>query len=288
MTVTMERMLPLYEAKMLDAYDHRDADVYKSDTAGKRQNQPHYLTDQEKIDWAREAVPISWIREEVLPEGVPEWQIGFSNVTSATNERTMLSAALPRAGVGNSYPVIMGEGRECLLSVFNSFVFDYVTRLKVAGLNLNYFYVKQLPVVPPPVFDASCPWAPMESLRDWITRKVLALSCTSTSMLPMSEELVGHPQVYPWEPEGRFLLRSEIDAAMFHVYGIVRDDVDYIMDTFRIVRQNDETVCGEYRTKRVILGIYDAMQWAIDTGIPYEPIVDIAPLPVAHDESAAK
>ena len=27
---TVERMLPLYEAKMLDAYDHRDADVYKS------------------------------------------------------------------------------------------------------------------------------------------------------------------------------------------------------------------------------------------------------------------
>jgi len=26
----MERMLPLCEAKMLDSYDHRDADVYRS------------------------------------------------------------------------------------------------------------------------------------------------------------------------------------------------------------------------------------------------------------------
>jgi hypothetical protein len=61
---------------------------------------------------------------------------------------------------------------------------------------------------------------------------------------------------------------------MFHLYGIERDDVDYIMNTFPIVREHDEAAHGEYRTKRLILEIYDAMQRAIDTGIPYVPAVD--------------
>ena len=39
-----KRMLPLYEAKMVDFFNHRAADVVKSETAVNRQNQPRYLT----------------------------------------------------------------------------------------------------------------------------------------------------------------------------------------------------------------------------------------------------
>ena len=38
-----------------------------------------------------------------------------------------------------------------------------------------------------------------------------------------------------------------------------RDAVAYIMDTFSIVRRKDEENHGEYRTKRLILEVYDAM-----------------------------
>jgi hypothetical protein len=43
-----------------------------------------------------------------------------------------------------------------------------------------------------------------------------------------------------------------------------------IMDTFPIVRRRDEAKQGEYRTKRVILEIYDEMAEAMRTGIPYK------------------
>jgi hypothetical protein len=49
--------------------------------------------------------------------------------------------------------------------------------------------------------------------------------------------------------EQRFLLRCELDAACFHLYGIGRDDVDYIMETFLIVKRKDEQRYDEYRTK---------------------------------------
>ena len=46
---------------------------------------------------------------------------------------------------------------------------------------------------------------------------------------------------------------------MFHLYGVPRDDADYIMDTFPIVRRKDEETYGEFRTKHLILDRYDAM-----------------------------
>jgi hypothetical protein len=55
-----------------------------------------------------------------------------------------------------------------------------------------------------------------------------------------------------WDSDRRFILRAELDAAFFHLYGISRDDAAYIMDTFHIVRGSDEKAHGEYRTKNVI------------------------------------
>jgi hypothetical protein len=57
-----------------------------------------------------------------------------------------------------------------------------------------------------------------------------------------------------------------------------RDAVAYIMDTFPIVRRKDEEKYnGDYRTKRVILEIYDAMQESIRTGKPYQTRLDPPP-----------
>lgn len=60
--------------------------------------------------------------------------------------------------------------------------------------------------------------------------------------------------------------------------------MDYIMETFPIVKRKDEQKYGEYRTKRVILKIYDAMTEAIRTGQPYQTLLDPPPADsaVAH------
>ena len=49
-------------------------------------------------------------------------------------------------------------------------------------------------------------------------------------------------------------MRCELDALYFHLYGISSaTDVEYIMETFPIVKRKDEAAHGEYRSKRVIL-----------------------------------
>ena len=64
---------------------------------------------------------------------------------------------------------------------------------------------------------------------------------------------------------------------MFHLYGVDPDGVDYVMETFPIVKRKDLAAHGEYRTKRLILEVYDAMQKAIDTGTEYQTVLDPPP-----------
>ena len=46
---------------------------------------------------------------------------------------------------------------------------------------------------------------------------------------------------FRWDEERRFLLRYELDAAFFHLYGINRDDAASILDTLPIVKRKDES-----------------------------------------------
>ena len=57
------------------------------------------------------------------------------------------------------------------------------------------------------------------------------------------------------------------------------------MNASIIVKRRDEKQHGGYRTKRVILEIYDAMQEAIDTGQPYQTLLDPPPGPPSDSDS---
>ena len=56
------------------------------------------------------------------------------------------------------------------------------------------------------------------------------------------------------------------------------------METFPVVKKKDIQQHGTYRTKLTILEIYDAMQRAIETGEPYQTLLDPPPADprVAH------
>jgi hypothetical protein len=66
------------------------------------------------------------------------------------------------------------------------------------------------------------------------------------------------------------MLRAEIDAAFLYLFGMQRDEAEYVLGQFPIVKRKDEAEFGEYRTKRLILETYDAIQEAIKTGVPFE------------------
>ena len=122
-----------------------------------------------------------------------------------------------------------------------------------------------------------------------MSKIVLVLCYTSWDLSKVGKDIkyIGPP--FRWNEDRRFLLRCELDAIYFHLYEIARDDVDYIMETFPIVRKKDEAKYGEYRTKRVILEVYDRIAESIRTGEPYQTLLDPPPADpsLAHPPKAS-
>jgi hypothetical protein len=143
--------------------------------------------------------------------------------------------------------------------------------------NLSYFVIEQLPVLSPGSFDKAAAWSGSETVADWIMPRALELTFTSWDVEQFARDLayVGPP--YQWDPNRRFLLRAELDAAFFQLYGIARHDVDHILETFEIIRRQEEQRHSEYRTKRVILEIYDEMADAQRMGRAYRTRLDPPP-----------
>ena len=142
---------------------------------------------------------------------------------------------------------------------------------------MTYFVLKQLPAPSPETYNSPVSWLGHAAPVDWIEQRVLELSFTAWDMEPFAHDLGDAGAPFRWDEERRFGMRAELDAAFFHLYGIERDDVDYIMETFPIVKRKDEQRYGSFRTKELILDVYDAMAEAIRTGKPYQTILDPPP-----------
>ncbi len=61
-----------------------------------------------------------------------------------------------------------------------------------------------------------------------------------------------------WDEKERIHLQSQLDALFFILYGIEREDVDYIMETFPIIKKQDKEKYGKYLRKHLILEYYNA------------------------------
>ena len=251
--------MPLYEAKMIHHYDTRWA-TYEDDGSTR------LMTIDEKAQRLH-PMPRYWVHEDEIDKKIEgkadsPWLLGWRRVARATDERTLIGALLPEVGAGDSIFLAVLDSAEAasrsqLVASWSSLVLDYVTRQKMGGTNLSFFIMEQLAIPGPRMsvkgLHLPRPW------DSWIGAAVDRLNAWSIT------------------GERRAALRAELDALMCHVYGVNRDDVDYIMETFPIVKRHDDERFGEYRTKRLVLAAYDAMAEAISTRQVYRsPFEEVA------------
>jgi hypothetical protein len=188
--------------------------------------------------------------------------------------------------MGNNAPVIILEKNKadlisCLIANCSSLAFDFVTRHKVGGTHMNFFIVKQLPVIPPD-------WYTQEEI-EFISSRVLELVYTAYDMKPFAEDMGYDGEPFIWDEQRRAILRAELDAKYAQLYDLTRDELRYILDpadvygedfpseTFRVLKNNEIKKYGEYCTQRLVLQSYDAMAEAIRTGTPYQTLLDPPP-----------
>jgi hypothetical protein len=268
-------VLPLYEAKMVRHFDHR-LGTYEGQTEAQANvgTLPH-LTPEQRDDPSFAVRPRYWVDRTEVDSRLAKrgwdkkWLLGWRDVARSSDQRTMICSILPRVAVGHKYPLALtGSSADLLVANLSSFVLDYVLRQKMAGTSVAFFLVKQLPVLAPTGYGA---WT------DWIRQRVLELTYTAWDIESFARDVGDNGPPFRWDEERRFVMRAEVDAAFFHLYGIDRDDVDYIMETFPIVKRRDIQQYGTFRTKDLILQIYDAMNEAIRTGASYQALLDPPP-----------
>ena len=261
-----ELYLPLYEGKMVQAFDHRAASVVVNPDNLNRPAQPLEATrrEHEDPDWV--PGPQFWASTDEIewPAGL-EWAIGFKDVTAPTNVRTMIAMLVPRSAFGNTLPLLFPDAttgedyKECSwlsAACLNSFAFDFVARQKVQGQHLNWFIVEQLPVIAADDYGRRFGDT---TARELVRDHVLRLTYTAHDMAPFARDLGYDGPPFTWDEEERRHLRARLDALYFHLYGISRDDADYILGTFPIVRREDEAELGRYRTRDLILAYMNAL-----------------------------
>ena len=261
-----ELYLPLYEGKMVQAFDHRAASVVVNPENLNRPAQPREASLSEHTNPAWLPEPQFWVGADSFewPEELG-WTVGFKDVTAPTNVRTMIAALLPAAAFGNTFPVLIPDSVEVarykdvawlLAACLNSLPFDFVARQKVQGQHLNWFILEQLPVIAAHGYDQRFG---DRTARDLVRDHVLRLTYTANDMAPFARDLGYDGPPFIWDEEERCHLRARLDALHFHLYGLPREDASYVLDTFPIVRRNDEASFGKYRTKEMILAYMNAL-----------------------------
>ncbi|WP_260478442.1 Eco57I restriction-modification methylase domain-containing protein [Nonomuraea sp. WAC 01424] len=276
-----ERMIPLYEAKMIHHFDHRFSTYETVIEAKPAKRMAPRLTPEQHANADLVVLPRYWVEEREIAGRLEgrwdsDWLIGWRDITRSSDERTLIATALPWVAVGHNLPLIMPKRHgPLLLANLSSFVLDYISRQKLTGTSMAFFILKQLPVVPPERYSRPVEWLRGASLANWVEMRALELTYTAWDMELFARELgdVGPPFV--WNDERRFSIRAELDAAYFHLYGVERDDVVFIMDSFRALRNGDPVRFA--RTKAMILETYDAMANAATLGGSYRTPLDPPP-----------
>ncbi len=199
-----------------------------------------------------------------------------------------------RAPVGESDWSGVGE-KDCLLlgSLLNSFLLDFLIRNKITT-TLNFFYVYSLPVLRTGLADTVEGDLLLNALRLTCERPLFrdlwseVFPYTESAargrryeaygpqdeqqirqrLAESAQELTAewgtHCGVHDRTPNrrdtgDRAQLRAEIDAYVAHLYGLSREEFAYILDTFPVLRRNEEKAFGEFMSKRKCLEEYERL-----------------------------
>jgi SAM-dependent methyltransferase len=228
--------------------------------------------------------------EQLLDSASPKWLMGWRRNARSNDERTTISFVMPTSAIGDSIFLMRSEVRSnkqgCLIGNLNSMVLDFVARQKVGGVNYSFYYIKQLPVLPPDHYT--------DTDLDFIVPRVLELTYTTVDLHPWAEDLGYSGPPFGFDLERRAQLRAELDAYFAWLYGLTRDELRYILDpaavmgedypseTFRVLKNNELRQLGEYRTQRLVLEAWDKQSKAtypVDSQLTYHENPQIFPWP---------
>ncbi len=257
-----EECVPLYEGKMVQAYDHRAASIVVNPENLHRpaQPKPASLEQHQNPNWL--PTPQFWVENQAV--NALGWVLVLKEITAPTNKRTVISAIAPSYGFGNTAPIFIPSEPDSdrryvplFLANLNAFVLDFIARQKVQGQHLNLYILEQLPFIPPSTYEKRIG---DKKIADFIREQVLHLTYTAVDMRPFAIDMGYEGEPFVWDEDDRRHRMARLDALFFYLYQLDKNEARYILEQFPIVRANDEKVFGRYLTSELILGYMNAIR----------------------------
>jgi hypothetical protein len=262
--------ISLYEGKMVDQYDYR-AKAYVSGRGRSAVWQELSFESSEK------KVVSQWrIKKSSLNKGdierIRNYRLGFCDVTSPTNQRSLVATIIPPLVIcGDKVPTIQ-LGRQLAsqpllwLAIANSLSIDFLVRKKVS-LKMSYTILDTLPL---PVKK------PETQSEIDITRIAASLALAGPEMADFAEQfsvedpgwngelLVGEGERHEARAEVEAIYASQIlKLSLSQLQFILRpkdiseEYAEY--ETFGALERAEIRQFGEYRTQRLVLEAWDRL-----------------------------
>ncbi len=196
---------------------------------------------------------------------IDSYRLGYRDVSSATNERTLIAAVIPPGNALShhvpffhrsvqddpqvGYRTLMdARSMLYLCGVLNSLVLDFVVRRKVSSA-LTKSMMATLPIPDPPLDS---------SRRVAIVALAGRLTCRSPAFKELAE-VVGVP-CEPLNHEEEVRLRVDLDAHVAHLYGLSREQVVRVLADFRKSKGEGTPVPPDDDYKHAVLTAYDRLR----------------------------
>ena len=288
------RVYPLYEGKMYWHFDHRYG-TYEAQTE-KQANKgvlPR-VSKQQHNDPEYRVEPRYWVDAKLTDialadEAARAWFFSWRDV--GISERTLIGTVIPKTATGDKAPVLFADQSPLLFSALSatlgSLVVDYAIRQR--AMNIKFFVLEQAPVLAPGFFDHELLWLGAAP-ANWLSPRVLELCYTNVELTAFARDLGFAGAPFTWSEDRRPALQAEIDAAMLHFYGLNREQSEWVLNSFTVLRKYEERDHDEFRTKRLVLAAYDAMAEAKAAGTAY--VSPLSPPPadpsLCHDAPASR
>lgn len=258
--------LPLYEGRMVAQFDHRAKGYVSGRGRSAAWEDFPFESPRKRIQ------PQWWIARDKLPskvlDRVSRYRIGFCDVASPTNERSLVATIIPPNTVcGDKVPTIFldDEHQAHLLSwlaMANSFAIDFMVRRKVS-LKLSYTVLDSIPIPNPPL-DAP-------GVRRCI-ELAARLVCCGEEMQSLWKSLCcdgwasADDSCFETE-ESRLVARAEIDAIVARdILGLSAQEMRFVLDDFPTAAKYEVARWGTFRSRDLILSHFGPSRARIDRG----------------------
>jgi hypothetical protein len=279
--VREEDCLRLYEAKLIHQFDHRYAEFPENDP-----EDAVTLSEGEKKNPDKTIDPRYWVLESDVESRLEDRTVRYDGIISlrgnsrSTDSRTLISCLRPYSPASDTLSNLFldhpPEKALCFLSHMNSFVADYCARQKVGGINVGSYIIDQLPINSIDEFDYQ--------RMEFIVPRTLELTYTANDLTPfakslwesvdksLQESIISQwssnneseyqekeflQEPFEWDEERRLRIRAQLDAYHAHLFDINKNELEHILSTFPVLKENQKKQFGSYKSNDMTLKYFE-------------------------------